>query len=104
MAVDSFGCYWATGTAPTAANGYEQSVVDSTSTTQIDSLAGFEFAECLKLASTTNFLNGTDLTSSNSFLEMNIINAPTNLQYVNFICKADILFIIMGDGSIEVRV
>jgi hypothetical protein len=103
MAVDSFACYWATGTAPTAANGYEQSVVDSTSTTQIDSLAGFEFAEDLRLATTT-FLNGTDLTSSNSFLEMNIINAPTNLQYINFICKADILFIIMGDGSIEVRV
>jgi hypothetical protein len=101
---ESFSNYWATGTAPTAATNFDQNVIEGGSTSYADSQAGFEFAEDLRLASTTNFLNGSDLTSSNSYLEMNVLNAPTNTQYVTFIAKADIIFIVMPDGNIEVRV
>lgn len=101
---DAFCCYWATGTAPSAATNFDQLLIAATSGTEVTSDATFEFAEDLRLASTTNFLNGTDLTSSNSYLEMNILNAPSNLQYLTFIAKADILFVIMPDGSVEVRV
>lgn len=104
LAYDSYACFWATGTAPTAATGFDQQLIDATSTCDAASQAGFEFAEDLRLASTTAFLNGTDITSSNSYLEMNILNAPTNAQNVYFICKADIIFIVMPDGNVEVRV
>jgi len=104
LAYDSFALYWATGTAPTAANGYDQQVVDATSTCDVGSIGGFEFAEDLRLCSSTSFLNGTDITSSNSYLELSILNAPTNAQNIYFICKADIIFIIMPDGNVEVRV
>jgi hypothetical protein len=58
----------------------------------------------LRLCSSNSFLNGSDLTSSNSYLEMSILNAPTNAQNVYFICHADIIFIIMPDGNVETRV
>jgi hypothetical protein len=41
---------------------------------------------------------------SNSFLELNIANAPTNSLYVSFIAKADIIFVVLPDGSVESRV
>jgi hypothetical protein len=104
LSYDGFAVYWATGTAPTAGNGYDQNVVFSSSATVVGSQAGFEFAEDLRLASTSSFLNGTDLSSSNSYLEMSILNAPSNAQNLYFICKADIIFIIMPDGNVEVRV
>jgi hypothetical protein len=100
---DSFSVYWATGTAPTSANGFDQLLISATSTTEPGALATFEFAEDLRLATTT-FLNGTDLTSSNSYLEMNILNSNSGAQSLTFIAKADILFIILGDGNVEVRV
>lgn len=103
LAFDSFACYWATGTAPTSATNFDQQLITATSTSDAASQAGFEFAEDLRLASTT-FLNGTDLTNSNSYLEMNVLNAPSNTQYVTFIAKADILFIVLPDGNVEVRV
>lgn len=103
LAFDSFACFWATGTAPTADTNFDQSLIIGTSTSEAASQAGFEFAEDLRLASTT-FLNGTDLTSSNSYLELNILNAPSNTQYLTFITKADILCIILPDGNVEVRV
>lgn len=101
---ESFSNYWTTGTAPTSATNFDQNVIEGGSTSFADSQGGFEFAEDLRLASTTNFLNGSDLTSSNSYLEMNVLNAPTNTQYVTFIAKADIIFIVLPDGNVEVRV
>jgi hypothetical protein len=101
---DSYACYWATATDPTAATNFDQLLISSTSTTEATTLATFEFAEDLRLASTTNFLNGTDITSSNSFLEMNILNASSGAQSITFIAKADILFIVLPDGNVEVRV
>ena len=100
---DSFSLYWATGTAPTAGTGFDQRLISATSSSEAIALGTFEFAEDLRLASTT-FLNGTDLTSSNSYLEMNILNSNSGAQSLTFIAKADILFIIMPDGNVEVRV
>lgn len=104
LAFDSFANYWATGTAPTADTGFDQSVIDATSTSDSSSQSGFEFAEDLRLASTTNFLNGSDLTSSNSYLELSVLNAPSNAQYLTFIAKADMIYIVLPDGNVEVRV
>lgn len=104
LAFDSFATYWTTGTAPTAATNFDQSIIIAGSTTFSPSLSGFEFAENLCLASTTNFLNGTDLTSSNSYLELNVLNAPTAAQNVTFIAKCDIIFVILPDGNVEVRI
>ena len=104
LAYDSFANYWTTGTAPTAAANFDQALINSSSITFPQSLAGFEFAEDLRLASTTNFMNGSDLTSSNSYLELNVLNAPTATQYVSFIAKCDIIFIVMPDGNVEVRI
>jgi hypothetical protein len=104
LAFDSFGIYWTTGTAPTAATNFDQALINSASASMATSLSGFEFAEDLRLASTTNFLNGSDLTSSNSYLELNVLNAPTATQYVTFIAKCDIIFVILPDGNVEVRI
>lgn len=104
MSQDGFACYIKTATAPTAANGFDQASIIATSTTTVASLAGFEFAEDLRLAS-TSFLNGTDLTSSNSYLELNqTASYATNQQNLTFIVKADIIYVIMPNGNIEVRV
>jgi hypothetical protein len=105
LSQDGFACYIKTDTAPTAANGFDQNLIDATSTSEAGSLAGFEFAEDLRLASTSNFLNGTDLTSSNSYLEINqSASYPKNIQYLTFIAKADIIYIVLPNGNVEVRV
>jgi hypothetical protein len=95
--------YTATGSAPTAANS-DRLVFDAGSDSVVVSLSAFSFAEDLRSASSANFLSGQDLTMSNSFLELNIANAPTNSLYVSFIAKADIIFVVLPDGSVESRV
>jgi hypothetical protein len=105
MAQDGFATYIKTATAPTSANGFDQALITATSSTLYYSICGFEFAEDLRLASTSNFLNGTDLTSSNSYLELNqTASHPSNIQYLTFIAKADIIYVIMPNGNVEVRV
>jgi hypothetical protein len=105
FAQDGFATYIKTDTAPTAANGFDQSLITAGSTTYAGSLCGFEFAEDLRLASTSNFLNGTDLTSSNSYLEINqSASYPKNIQYLTFIAKADIIYVVLPNGNVEVRV
>jgi hypothetical protein len=102
-APSDFCKYMASAAAPTAAAQYDQFLVAAGSDSLVDSLSGFEFAEDLRLASTT-FLNGSDLTSSNSYLEFSLLSAPTNTQNVVFIAKADIIFVIMPNGNVEARV
>lgn len=105
FAQDGFATYIKTATAPTAANGFDQSLITAGSTTYSGSLCGFEFAEDLRLCSSTMFLNGTDLTSSNSYLELNqTASYPSNIQYLTFIAKADIIYVILPNGNVEVRV
>jgi hypothetical protein len=104
MSFDSFATYIKTDTTPTAANGFDQNLITGSSSTLQYNLAGFEFAEDLRLAS-TSFLNGTDLTSSNSYLEINqSASYPKNIQYLTFIAKADIIYVILPNGNVEVRV
>lgn len=100
---DGYYSYVTTGTAPTAAN-CDQLVVTAGSATLATSLSSFSFCEDLRSASSSNFLSGQDLTVSNSFLELNISNSNTNALYVSFIAKADIIFVVLPDGSVESRV
>lgn len=102
--MNDFAKYAESTTAPTAANQYDQMLVDAGAATVVTSLAGFEFAEDLRLASTSQFLNGSDLTSSNSFLEMNLLSGTSNQQNITFIAKADIIFVVMPNGNVEARV
>lgn len=102
--MNDFSKYATSTVAPTAANQYDQMLVDAGSGTVITSLAGFEFAEDLRLGSTSQFLNGSDLTSSNSFLELNVLSGVSTQQNISFIAKADIIFIVMPSGNVEVRV
>lgn len=103
-APNDFCKYAASAAAPTAAGQYEQYLIAATADSNTQSLAGFEFAEDLRLGSTSQFLNGSDLTSSNSYLEFNLLSAPTNTQNVTFIAKADIIFVVMPNGNVEARV
>jgi hypothetical protein len=84
--------------------GYDKLVIDATSTTAAGSLASFSFCEDLRAASSANFLSGQDLTVSNSYLEANFANSNTSALNVTFIAKADIIFVVLPDGSVESRV
>lgn len=103
FAFDNYYRFSATGSAPTDAT-CDKLVVDSTSVTEVGNLASFSFSEDLRCAASANFLSGMDLTVSNSFLELNFSNAPSNNLYVSFIAKADIIFVVLPDGSVESRV
>ena len=74
---NSYLSYLATGTAPTVATA-ESLTVNAGSTTGVSTLSAFVFSEDLRVTSTSTFLAGQDLSNGNSFLELNISNAPTN--------------------------
>lgn len=76
------------------------------SSTNINSLAAFTFAEDLRVASSSVILDGQDLSqgSGSHFLELNITVAPTNGVNVSFISAQDIIYICdMELGTIEAR-
>ena len=102
----AFTNYLATGTAPTAANGFDQRIIDATSTTAQTSLQTFCFAEDIRKCSNSNILDGFNLSqSANNYLEMNITNAPTNSVYLTFISSADVIFMVdMENGSVDFRI
>jgi hypothetical protein len=95
--------YIATGSAPTSATA-EQLTVSAGSGTAISTMSAFVFSEDLRVTSTSTFLAGQDLSNANSFLELNINNAPTNALNLSFISRCDILFQINPDGSVSFRV
>lgn len=101
----SFCTFLQTGTAPTAANGYDQNIINATSDTLSTSLKNFSFSEDLRKASTSTILDGMNLSmSSNNYLEMNISNAPTNTIYITFISSQDVIYLIdMDQGTIDYR-
>ena len=103
MVSDLYYSYTATSSAPSASTA-DQLVVNAGSGTVATSCTAFSFAEDLRSASSANFLSGQDLTTSNSFLEVNIANAPSNALNVAFIAKADIIFVVLPDGSVESRI
>lgn len=101
----AFCTYLETGTAPTAANGYDQRLVDAGSATQANSTQNFCFAIDLRKASNSNILDGLNLSqSANNYLEMNVTNAPTNNVYATFIASLDVIYMIdMETGNIDFR-
>jgi hypothetical protein len=76
------------------------------STTGSSSLAGFVFGEDLRVASSSQILDGYDMSQSAShFLELNIAAAPTYAINCSFIAAQDIIFVIdLEAGTIESRV
>ena len=104
-AADAFSVYIATGTAPTAANGFDQRVIAAGSTSAAGTLAGFDFAEDLRLASSSMFLNGSDMQTANSYLELTqSASSPSRANNVLFVVKADIIYVILPNGNVEVRI
>jgi len=97
--------YITTGTAPTAATGYDQNVVDAGSSTSVFNLATFMFAEDLRKVHNSQVLDGYDLTvTANHFLETNLIVAPSNTQSVFFTGRFDIIYEIdLEQGTINYR-
>jgi hypothetical protein len=94
--------------APTAANGYDQNVVDACAsgvTSTASNLLTFIFGEDLRKVHNSQVLDGYDLTvTANHFLEMNLLYAPTNTQSVFFTGRFDIIFEIdMEQGTINYR-
>ena len=106
-----------TANAPTAANGYDQNVVDAAAgsaaaggaavgyTSTPSNLLTFIFGEDLRKVHNSQVLDGYDLTvTANHFLEMNLLYAPTNTQSVFFTGRFDIIFEIdMEQGTINYR-
>jgi len=94
--------------APTAANGYDQNVIDACAagvTSSVSNLLTFIFGEDLRKVHNSQVLDGYDLTvTANHFLEMNLLVAPTNTQSVFFTGRFDIIFEIdMEQGTINYR-
>jgi hypothetical protein len=85
-------------------DSYDYRLITAGSATTFNTLANFSFCEDLRVTSTSSFLAGQDLTMSNSFLELNLAKANSNALNVTFIAKADIIYVIMPDGSVEYRV
>jgi hypothetical protein len=97
--------YVITSSAPTAANGYDQNIVNAGSTTVANNLATFVFGEDLRKVHNSMILDGYDLTvTANHFLETNIIQAPTNTLSVFFTGRFDIIYEIdMEQGTVNYR-
>lgn len=93
--------YLATGSAPTAAGGYDANVVAAGSTTAANNLATFVFGEDCRVASSSEILDGIDLTTSSShFLELTLAAAPSNTVNVYFSMFCDIIYEIDMDAGI----
>lgn len=90
----------------TGAAGLSQWGTIGGSTTASSSLAAFAFAEDLRVASTSQILDGQDLsTSASHYLELAIPTAPTYAINCSFISANDIIFIVdMESGNVESRV
>lgn len=101
----AFATYVANGGTISGANGYDQWLTLAGSSTAVGSLAAFTFAMDCRKASTSQILDGVDLsTSANNFLEVNLSVAPTNTLYCSFISSMDIIYVIdMATGNIEAR-
>jgi hypothetical protein len=97
--------YVTSGTAPTAATGYDQNVVDAGSTAESDDLSLFVFGEDLRKVHNSQVLDGYDLTvTANHFLETNILLAPSNGQTIFFTGCFDIIYEFdLAQGTINYR-
>jgi hypothetical protein len=97
--------YVTVGANPTAANGYDQNVVNATSVAQSNNLCMFVFGEDLRKVHNSQVLDGYDLTvTANHFLETNILIAPSNGQTIFFTGWFDIIYEFdLAQGTINYR-
>lgn len=100
-----YSTFVANGGTITGANGYDQWLASAGSNTNAGYLSAFCFAMDCRKASTSQILDGVDLsTSANNFLELNLAVAPTNTLYCSFISAMDVIYVIdMATGNIEAR-
>lgn len=101
----NYATYVANAGTITGANGYDQWLTLAGSNTGAGFLSAFCFAMDCRKASTSQILDGADLsTSANNFLELNLAVAPTNTLYCSFISAMDVIYVIdMATGNIEAR-
>ena len=90
----------------TGASGLSQWAISAGSNTGAGFLAAFALAEDLRVASTSQILDGADLsTSASHYLELAIPTAPTYGINCSFISANDIIYIVdLESGNIESRV
>jgi len=89
-------------TANLPADSDEVYTLANTNTT-LQNLANFCFAYSLKKYSKDGILDGQNLTSSSTFLQMTLSVGPPNNVTVFNIAKMDIVYIIDSNGNIQVR-
>lgn len=104
IAPNTFCRYLSTASAPAAADNYDKRIIDAGSTCLANSLCNYSFAEDLRTTSTSTFLAGQDLTVSNTFLELNLAKSNSQATNIAFVGRADIIFVLMQDGTVEYRV
>ena len=100
-----FNKYCKVATAPTAALGYDQIVVNAGSTTSQTDLACACFAEDLRKVSTSSIMDGLNLSlNANNYLELNLLGGGNSAGWdLRFIAAMDIIYVIGADGNIESR-
>jgi hypothetical protein len=91
-----------TGTVPANLSRW---VTAAGTATAITSLTAFSFAEDMRVASSSQILDGRDFsTSASHFLELNIAQQVTNAINVSFISSQDIIYVIdLETGNVESR-
>lgn len=88
---------WVSATAPTAAANYDNALIEASASTSAsvaaNNLASFMFGEDLRVCSSSEVLDGIDMTSSSShFLELNLLYNPNVALNVFFIGRMDIIY------------
>lgn len=96
---NNYLCYVPGGTLATDA---DQNI--TTSASLATSLAQFIFGVNMEKISKYGILDGANLNSGNTFLNMNLANASTNTLTIFFIAKLDIIYILdSATGEVSVR-
>jgi len=76
----------------------------TSSSSAVTNQASFHFGVNMEKISKYGILDGTNLNSGNTFLNMNLANASTNTLTVFFIAKLDIIYILdTATGEVSVR-
>jgi hypothetical protein len=90
----------------TGATNESRWITQAGSSSSLKALGTFNLGEDLRVASSSVILDGYDMSQSAShFLEMNIVQAPTNNINISFISAQDIIYVVdLMTGNIEARV
>lgn len=88
---------WASATAPVSTAQYDNVLIEASASTSVsasgNNLATFMFGEDLRVCSSSEVLDGIDMTTSAShFLELNLLYAPNTNINVFFVGRMDIIY------------